>query len=87
MKTPIEIHFYNKNNEVIKTYREKGFFVTYNHPVWSQENYSVYSQYKGMNAMEIFNWAGFRAGYDEVAPTAYDDLLRLGGCTRGSSIV
>lgn len=65
-------------NEVIKTYREKGFFVTYNHPVWSQENYSVYSQYKGMNAMEIFNWAGFRAGYDEATPSVYDDLLRLG---------
>ena len=65
-------------NEVIKTYRDAGFFVTYNHPVWSQENYPVYSQYKGMNAMEIFNWAGFRAGYDEVSSFAYDDLLKLG---------
>ena len=65
-------------NEIIKTYREKGFFVTYNHPVWSQENYFVYSQYKGMNALEILNYGCFAAGYDEVNTAPYDDLLRLG---------
>ena len=35
-------------NDLIRRCREKGFFVTYNHPTWSQENYREYSSYIGM---------------------------------------
>lgn len=58
--------------------REKGFFVTYNHPGWSREDYSFYSGYEGMNALEIMNGAGIINGYNDYAIRPYDDLLRQG---------
>ncbi|MBR3805180.1 MAG: CehA/McbA family metallohydrolase [Clostridia bacterium] len=58
--------------------REKGFFVTYNHPGWSREDYSLYSGYEGMNALEIMNGSGIINGYDDYAIRPYDDLLRQG---------
>ncbi|MBQ6420753.1 MAG: PHP domain-containing protein [Clostridia bacterium] len=65
-------------NEAIRICREKGFFVTYNHPHWSLERYEQYTKYKGMNAMEICNYSSFIDGYDEYNGPIYDDLLRLG---------
>lgn len=55
-----------------------GFFATYNHPVWSVENYEQYSKYKGMDCMEIFNYGCIIEGFPEENPMVYDDLLRLG---------
>lgn len=63
-------------NEAIRICREKGFFVTYNHPSWSIEHYEDYIKYKGMNAMEICNYSSFIDGYDEYNSKAYDDFLR-----------
>ena len=57
--------------------REKGFFVTYNHPGWSREDYSLYSKYKGMNAIEIMNGA-INSGFNDYAIRPYDDILRGG---------
>lgn len=65
-------------NEAIKICREKGFFVTYNHPTWSLEHYEDYIKYQGMNAMEICNYSSFIDGYDEYNSKAYDDFLRKG---------
>ena len=65
-------------NRVIRLAREAGFFVTYNHPIWSSEHYSDYSQYTGMNAMEILNYGCWEAGYQEYNPGIYDELLRKG---------
>ena len=65
-------------NEVIRVARDAGFFVTYNHPAWSQEDYSHYSKYKGMHAMEIYNNACQKLGYESYAPLVYDDMLRGG---------
>ena len=65
-------------NAMIKAGREGGFFVTYNHPCWSQENYLDYSAYEGMNALEILNYGTEAAGYQAYAPGVYDDLLKLG---------
>ncbi len=65
-------------NEAIRIAREKGFFVTYNHPKWSLERYEQYTKYKGMNAMEICNYSSFIDGYDEYNGGVYDDLLRQG---------
>ncbi len=65
-------------NAAIKKCREKGFFVTYNHPSWSLEHYEDYIGYKGMNAMEICNYSSFIDGYDEYNSKAYDDFLRKG---------
>lgn len=60
-------------NSVYKKGREKGFFVTYNHPGWSNEQFEQYSHYEGMNAMEIYNHGG-----DDYSPQAYDDFLKQG---------
>ena len=65
-------------NKAIKTCRDAGFFVTYNHPTWSLENYTDYMAYEGMNAMEIVNYSSFNAGYPEYNPRVYDDMLRGG---------
>lgn len=63
-------------NGMMKTYRDKGFFVTYNHPTWSMESYSVYSQYNMMNAVEIMNGGCLKGGYNEYNFAVYDDLLK-----------
>ena len=65
-------------NKVIALAREQGFFVTYNHPGWSVESYPEYSQYTGMNALEIMNFGGWSGGYPDYCPHVYDDLLRKG---------
>lgn len=64
--------------DMIKKGREGGFFVTYNHPVWSLENYENYIGYEGMNAMEICNFGCVAAGYPDYNPMVYDDILRSG---------
>jgi len=65
-------------NEAIRRLREEGFIVTYNHPKWSRENYSVYSKYKGMNHLEIFNTGSYIGGYDDDNGDVFDDMLRGG---------
>lgn len=65
-------------NEVIKRGRENGFFVTYNHPTWSLEDYPRYIEYKDMNAVEIMNYSCIVGGYDDINTHCYDDLLRAG---------
>ena len=63
-------------NECIKKGQDKGYFVTYNHPVWSQESYPQYIAYEGMDAMEICNYGCLVAGWQEYNPRVYDDMLR-----------
>lgn len=65
-------------NDMIRLGRENGFFVTYNHPTWSLEDYSGYSGYKGMNAMEIVNFGCVIVGYDDDNGHCYDDMLNCG---------
>ena len=65
-------------NDMIKKGREAGYFVTYNHPTWSLEEYSDYLNYDGMNAVEMFNGGCICAGYDDWNPRVYEDLLRNG---------
>ncbi len=65
-------------NDMIRIGRENGYFVTYNHPTWSLEDYTDYMNYHGMHAMEIFNTGCNRAGYPEYNARVYDDMLRGG---------
>ncbi len=65
-------------SRMMKTAREKGFFVTYNHPTWSLEDYSDYMSFDGMHAFEMFNGSCICAGYDDYNPRVYDDMLRGG---------
>ncbi len=65
-------------SEVMRRGREKGFFVTYNHPTWSCETYTQYTAYNYMHAMEICNYASMTGGVPEYNPRVYDDMLRAG---------
>ncbi len=65
-------------NDVMKTARENGFFVTYNHPTWSREGCSEYCGYEYMNAMEVYNTECEVLGYFEYNEKAYDEILRSG---------
>lgn len=65
-------------NDMIRRGKEAGFFVTYNHPVWSLESYPEYMAYEGMDAMEIMNFGCWVNGWMEYNPGVYDDMLRGG---------
>lgn len=65
-------------SDMMQKCRDAGFFVTYNHPVWSLENYPIYTSYHGMHAMEIVNYACCTLGLDEHNGGRYDDVLRSG---------
>ena len=70
-------------NECIARVKEAGFFVTYNHPTWSQEDYTRYTKYHGMDAMEICNFGCVAIGHPEQNDRVYDDMLLAGdriGC-------
>jgi len=57
---------------------ENGFFVSYNHPTWSCEDYSDYIGFNNMHAMEIVNNCCLMEGYPEHNERVYDDMLRAG---------
>lgn len=65
-------------NDMMQKAKDAGFFVTYNHPTWSGEEYVDYINYKNMDAMEIYNHECILVGADEYNPRVYDDLLRSG---------
>lgn len=65
-------------NDMIRRGREAGFFVTYNHPTWSRQDYSDYMGYNGMHAMEIMNYTSWVGGYLDYNPRVYDDMLAAG---------
>ncbi len=64
-------------NYMIKKAKEEGFLVSYNHPVWSLQNYNDYSELKGLWGVEWWNTGCVNMGYmDTIQPI--DDLLRKG---------
>lgn len=65
-------------NSVIKEFKDCGFFVTYNHPTWSLENYNDYTSFCGMHALEIYNSTSYYDGYFDYNDKEYDDMLRVG---------
>lgn len=65
-------------SEMMRIGSENGFFITYNHPVWSLEDRRAYTQYNHMNAMEICNYSSSLLGYPEYVPYIYDEMLRCG---------
>ncbi len=69
---------FERASDIMIKGRESGFFVTYNHPTWSMEDYSDYMNYHGMHAMEISNYGCITEGYPEYNPRVYDDMLRGG---------
>ncbi len=64
--------------DIMTTARQKGFFVTYNHPTWNGQNYDEYIGFYGCHAVEIFNGGCIVGGYSDNDIKIYDDFLRAG---------
>lgn len=62
-------------NRAIKTARENGFIVCYNHPQWSLETIIDFSKYEGCFAMEVYN-----TGCDEDPFTITDEWNEASYC-------
>ena len=74
----VRYHTGESRSDHMKKCRDAGFFVTYNHPTWSIEDYSDYMNFHGMHAMEMFNGSCNASGYEDYNPRVYDDMLRGG---------
>lgn len=67
----------NDVNNIISMAKKDGCIVSYNHPVWSLQNYSDYGELKGLWGIEWWNTGCACEGYfDTIQPI--DDLLRKG---------
>ncbi len=64
-------------NDIIKKANDEGCIVSYNHPVWSLQDYSDYIDLRGLWGIELYNTGCARNGYFD-SPKPLDDLLRKG---------
>jgi hypothetical protein len=65
-------------NEYIRTARENGYIVAYNHPYWSMDDESAILSYEGFFSMEICNYGSYvMNGIEHCAPL-YDKMLSSG---------
>ena len=65
-------------SKFIKDANERGFFVCYNHPRWSLENYGDYCGYEGLWGVEIYNHSCAVDGLYDYDINVLDDMLRDG---------
>lgn len=65
-------------NEFIRTAKENGYLVTYNHPYWSMENEADILSYEGIFSLEIFNYSSYVVNYLETNAPLYDKMLLAG---------
>ncbi|MBQ8311198.1 MAG: PHP domain-containing protein [Clostridia bacterium] len=64
-------------NDIIARSNAEGFLVSYNHPVWSEQDYTDYAPLKGLWGVELYNTGCVNSGYPDT-PQPLDDLLRQG---------
>lgn len=64
-------------NEIIALAKKEGFFVSYNHPVWSLQTSEDYAGLKGLWGVEVYNTDCARVGLPDT-PQPFDELLRAG---------
>jgi len=65
-------------NEYIRTAREHGYLVAYNHPYWSMENEAEILAYEGLFSLEICNYGSYVGNHLEYSGALYDKLLLAG---------
>ncbi len=65
-------------NKLIADANDHGFFVCYNHPRWSLENYGDYCGYEGLWGVEIYNNGCAVGGLYDYDINVFDDMLRDG---------
>ena len=64
-------------NQVIQKATSEGCLVSYNHPVWSMQDYTDYADLVGLWGVEVYNNGCVNLGcVDTTVP--FDDLLRKG---------
>ena len=66
-------------NEYIRTARENGYIVAYNHPYWSLESADEVFRYEGLFSFEMCNNNSYLINGLELNGAFYDNLL-LRGC-------
>ena len=65
-------------NEFIRTARENGYIVAYNHPWWSMEDEADILAYDGFFSMEMCNFSSYGDGCLEYNGGIYDKMLLRG---------
>lgn len=65
-------------NAVLAKCNEKGYLVTYNHPMWSLENFSDYGPMEGLWGVEYRNSGSIASGHDENNSQVYQDFAMQG---------
>ena len=64
--------------DMIASLRERGFFVTYNHPLWSRVEVEEFQDVEGIAALEIFNNGCEVESADGRGTVHWDAILRRG---------
>ncbi|MBQ7922129.1 MAG: hypothetical protein IJ325_06080 [Clostridia bacterium] len=62
-------------NEYIRTAKEHGYLVAYNHPYGSMEDEKDIFSYEGLFSLEICNYGSYRTNYLEHCGALYDKIL------------
>ena len=65
-------------NEYIRTAKEHGYIVAYNHPYWSMEDEAKILSYEGLFSMEMCNYSSYLINHLEYNGALYDKMLRAG---------
>ena len=65
-------------NEFIKTAKDNGYIVAYNHPYWSMEGFNEIMSYQGCFSMEMVNFSSYVENCLEHNGQLYDALLIAG---------
>lgn len=65
-------------NEYIRTAKEYGYLVAYNHPYWSQETITDLLCYEGLFSLEMCNYSSYLGNYLEYNAAIYEELLLAG---------
>ena len=65
-------------NEYIRTAKEHGYIVAYNHPYWSMEDEANILAYEGLFSVEMCNYSSYLLNHLEYSGALYDKMLRAG---------
>ena len=65
-------------NRFIRTAKENGYLVTYNHPWWSMEDEADILAYDGFFSMEMCNFGSYQLSRLEYNAALYDKMLKRG---------
>ena len=66
-------------NEIISMANQEGCIVSYNHPVWSLQDYTDYIDLKDLWGVEVYNNLCAKDGLLD-SPKPFDDMLKNGEC-------